>query len=102
MLFACIASPVSQAAPLAGDGPTGRSKHDAQRQIMCDTAGRIAGRNVPLNRSRFAELSAEGFVCRVDRLHERLGVAAAIDLADGLAETAAWYRDEGWLRPSAR
>ena len=102
MLFACVASPVPQAEPLPGDRPTGRSKYAAQRQIMCDTAGRIAGRRVPLNRSRFAELSAEGFVCRVHRLHERLGVAAAIDLADGLAETAAWYRDEGWLKPSAR
>lgn len=70
--------------------------------VLSDLVGRIAGRSVPLNRSRFAELSAEGFVCRVDRLHERLGVAAAIDLADGLAETAAWYRDAGWLKPSAR
>ena len=63
--------------------------------------GRIAGRSLPLNRARFAELSAEGFVCRVDRLYERLGVAAAIDLADGLAETAARYRDAGWLKPLA-
>jgi nucleoside-diphosphate-sugar epimerase len=70
--------------------------------VACDMAGRIAGRSVPLNRSRFAELSAEGFVCQVDRLHERLGVAAAIDLAEGLAETAAWYRDAGWLKRSSR
>jgi nucleoside-diphosphate-sugar epimerase len=70
--------------------------------IVCDLAGQIAGRSLPLNRARFAELSAEGFVCRVDRLHERLGVAAAIDLADGLAETAARYREEGWLKSSAR
>lgn len=66
--------------------------------VLCDAIGRIAGRSVPLNRSRFAELSAEGFVCRVDRLRERLGVAAAIDLAAGLAETAEWYRDAGWLK----
>lgn len=67
--------------------------------VACDMAGRIAGRSLPLNRSRFAELSAEGFVCRVDGLHERLGVAAAIDLAKGLADTAAWYRKLGWLKP---
>jgi nucleoside-diphosphate-sugar epimerase len=67
--------------------------------IVCDMIGRIADRSLPLNRARFAELSAEGFVCRVDRLHERLGVAAAVDLADGLAETAARYRDAGWLKP---
>jgi len=45
---------------------------------------------------------ATGFIGRVDRLHERLDVAAAIALADGLAETAAWYRDGGRLKPSAR
>jgi len=67
--------------------------------IVCDMAGRLAGRSLSLNRARFAELSAEGFVCRVDRLHERLGVAAAVDLADGLAETGVWYRDAGWLKP---
>lgn len=69
---------------------------------MCDTAGRIADRRAPLKRSRCAEFSADGFASRVDRLHQRLGVAAAIDLAAGLAETAAWYRDEGRLKPSAR
>jgi dihydroflavonol-4-reductase len=67
--------------------------------IACDLAGRIAGRRLPLNRARLAELSAAGFVCRVDRLRERLGVAAAIGLADGLAGTGAWYRDAGWLKP---
>jgi len=70
--------------------------------IVGDMAGRIVGRSVPLNRSRFAELSAEGFVCGVDRLRERLGVVAAINLADGLAGTAVWYREEGWLKPSSR
>ena len=102
LLFAWGASPVPQAEPLPGDRRTGRSKHAAQRQIMCDIAGRIADPRVPLNRSRCAEFSAEGFVSRLDRLHQRLGVAAGIDLAYGLAEMAACYRDEGWLKPSAR
>jgi nucleoside-diphosphate-sugar epimerase len=64
----------------------------------CDIAGRVRGRPLPLNRWRYFELSAEGFVCRVDRLRERLGVVAAIDLATGLQETAEWYRREGWLK----
>jgi nucleoside-diphosphate-sugar epimerase len=66
-----------------------------------EMVGRIAGRSLPLNRSRLAELMAAGFVCRVDRLQERLGVVAAIGLAEGLADTAAWYRDAGWLKPPA-
>jgi len=50
-----------------------------------------------LNRSRYRELYADGFACRVDRLREHLGVVAQIDLRDGLEETAAWYKREGWL-----
>jgi hypothetical protein len=35
----------------------------------------------------------------VDRLRERLGIVAELDLPEGLAQTAAWYRREGWIRP---
>ena len=59
--------------------------------------GRASGRPLPLNRSRFVELSAEGFVCRVDRVRERLGVVAEMDLRAGFADTASWYRAAGWL-----
>jgi len=62
-----------------------------------DLAGAIRGRPAPINSSRYAELAAAGFVCRVDRLRERLGVVAQIDLGDGLARTAEWYRTAGWL-----
>jgi nucleoside-diphosphate-sugar epimerase len=62
-----------------------------------DIAGRLSGRTLPMNGRRYAEMSAEGFVCRVDRLRERLGVEAAIGLRDGLKETASWYREHGWL-----
>jgi nucleoside-diphosphate-sugar epimerase len=60
-------------------------------------AGVLRGRPLLLNGSRFRELSSEGFVCSVDRLRERLGVVAQIGLQEGLRDTAAWYRREGWL-----
>jgi hypothetical protein len=31
-------------------------------------------------------------------LRERLGVVAAIGLGEGLAQTADWYRQEGWIK----
>src|SRR5205823_13883956 len=62
-----------------------------------DLVGRLAGRPMPLNQWRFIELSAEGFVCRVDRLREQLGIVAALDLREGMAQTADWYRREGWI-----
>jgi nucleoside-diphosphate-sugar epimerase len=65
--------------------------------LACDLAAPLVGRPLPLNRWRYAELYAEGFVCRVDRLRERLGIVPAIDLREGFAQTAEWYRREGWL-----
>jgi len=62
-----------------------------------DVVGRIRGRRTLIDGPRYRELSAVGFVCRVDRLHDRLGVVAGIDLPEGFSETAAWYRAEGWL-----
>ena len=62
-----------------------------------DAAGALLGRRTVINSRRYAELASEGFVCRVDRLRDRLGVVARMDLRDGLADACAWYRNEGWL-----
>jgi nucleoside-diphosphate-sugar epimerase len=65
--------------------------------VASDAVQRLTGRRLPFNRRRFDEMSTEGFVCRVDRLREGLGVEARVDLRDGFARTAAWYRQHGWL-----
>jgi nucleoside-diphosphate-sugar epimerase len=57
----------------------------------------VSGRLAPINRRRYRELTAVGFVCRVDRLKERLGVVPLIGFEEGIARTAWWYRAEGWL-----
>ncbi|PYQ73390.1 MAG: hypothetical protein DMG01_22615 [Acidobacteria bacterium] len=62
-----------------------------------DAIGALRGKPVVINRRRYDELNAEGFVCRVDRLRDRLGIVAEIALRDGLAQTANWYRSNGWL-----
>lgn len=62
-----------------------------------DLAGAVAGRPVMLNSRRYAEMASEGFVCRVDKLRERLGVVATIGLSEGLGDTARWYAREGWI-----
>ena len=64
---------------------------------ICDVIGRVTGRAMLINRWRYAELAAEGFVCRVDRMRDVLGVTAAVDLAAGVRSTAEWYRRAGWL-----
>ena len=62
-----------------------------------EAVGTLRGKPVVINRRRYDELNAEGFVCRVDRLRDRLGIVAEIGLRDGLAQTAEWYRANGWL-----
>jgi len=66
--------------------------------LACDVAGRILRTPMPLNLWRYAEMASEGFVCRVDRMRDELGVTASVGLCEGMAQTAAWYRDAGWLR----
>jgi nucleoside-diphosphate-sugar epimerase len=62
-----------------------------------DAVGALFGTRTVINSRRYAELASEGFVCRVERLRDRLGVSAQIDLRAGLADAYAWYRREGWL-----
>jgi len=69
--------------------------------FMAALAGEVVrattGERTAINRRRYAELTSPGFVCRVDRLRDRLGVEPRIDLADGIRSTTAWYRDNGWI-----
>jgi nucleoside-diphosphate-sugar epimerase len=62
-----------------------------------DAAGILFGTRALINSRRYAELASEGFVCRVDRLRDRLGIVAVIGLTEGLADASTWYRREGWL-----
>ena len=47
--------------------------------------------------SRLVELRARGFVCSVDRVRQVLGFEATRDFQEGIAETARWYKDRGWI-----
>jgi nucleoside-diphosphate-sugar epimerase len=62
---------------------------------VCEGLGRLVGRTLPIDRRRYDELYSEGFVCRVDRLRERLGVVAEVGLREGLEKSAAWYFRRG-------
>lgn len=62
-----------------------------------DIVSVVSGRVQPLDRWRYREVAAEGFVCRVDRIRERFGVGADTPLTAGLTQTADWYRQQGWL-----
>ena len=48
-----------------------------------DLAGRLRGKPAVINSRRYAELASEGFVCRVERLRDRLGIVAEIGWRKG-------------------
>lgn len=62
-----------------------------------DLQAHLLGRPGLLNRSRYAELTAPGFVCEVSKIERVLGVRARIPHREGFAATAAWYRSRGTL-----
>jgi nucleoside-diphosphate-sugar epimerase len=47
--------------------------------------------------ARASEIRAGGFVCSVDRVRDVLGFTAATPLREGLAQTARWYQNQGWV-----
>jgi nucleoside-diphosphate-sugar epimerase len=56
-----------------------------------DGIAALTGRPAVINTRRYVELYSPGFVCRVDRLRDRLGVSAEVGLREGLARSRAWY-----------
>lgn len=57
----------------------------------------IAGKAPLTSRDRVKALSQPYWGCSIDRARSELGYKEQIPLEDGLRETIAWYRSEGWL-----
>jgi nucleoside-diphosphate-sugar epimerase len=68
-----------------------------QSVAVIGSALSMVGIRPPLDRARWREIDAEGFVCRVDKARDQLGFVASIELGEGLRETAEWYLRTGWL-----
>jgi nucleoside-diphosphate-sugar epimerase len=60
--------------------------------------GKLTGRPQVFDSDKARELLAPAWLCETRRATEDLGFTASIPLEDGLRTTAAWYREEGWLR----
>ncbi len=55
------------------------------------------GRATIFNREKARELLAPGWLCETETAKRDLGFEGRIPLPAGLAGTAAWYREQGWL-----
>jgi nucleoside-diphosphate-sugar epimerase len=67
---------------------------------LCEFACKPLGIDPPLHRRRVAFFTkARAF--SIEKARRLLGYEARTPLAEGLARTAAWYREQGLLRPAA-
>ena len=63
---------------------------------VSEALGRLRGTLPPLTRDK-AEAARHAWVCSVEKAHARFGYAPTVGLAEGMAETVAWYQGAGWL-----
>lgn len=64
--------------------------------VAAELAGRVLGAYPPLNREKTRE-AKHTWLCSVEKAQREIGYRPAVGLEEGMAETVAWYRDEGWL-----
>jgi len=64
---------------------------------LSELAGRLRGKAPVFNRQKARELAAPGWACATQKAKRELGFTADIGLPVGLAMTALWYRERGWL-----
>jgi len=69
----------------------------AAAAAVSEWAAALAGRATIFNRDKARELLAPGWLCETETARRDLGFEARIPLPQGLTETAAWYRAQGWL-----
>jgi nucleoside-diphosphate-sugar epimerase len=62
-----------------------------------ERVARWAGRPAIFNREKAEEMLASGWVCDLSGSEALLAPEAATPLAEGVAQTADWYRSQGWL-----
>ncbi|HEY2882183.1 MAG TPA: NAD-dependent epimerase/dehydratase family protein [Pirellulales bacterium] len=62
-----------------------------------EVVGRLTNRPRYLNFDRARELAAGHWVCSAEKARRELGFTADVPLQERISETAAWYREHGWL-----
>jgi nucleoside-diphosphate-sugar epimerase len=65
--------------------------------LLQEGIARLTGKPAILSRDRYRELSAPGWVCDSTRLRVQTGFVSPTPVSEGIALTAAWYRQHGWL-----
>ncbi|HEX6694722.1 MAG TPA: NAD-dependent epimerase/dehydratase family protein [Longimicrobiales bacterium] len=64
---------------------------------VSELSAKAVNRSTMFSREKVRELLAPGWLCETAGAKEAFGFAAGIPLAQGLRDTAEWYRFHGWL-----
>jgi nucleoside-diphosphate-sugar epimerase len=65
----------------------------AMSEVVC----RVMNKPSLLNRQKYSELRAPGWVCDAGRLRMEVGFTASTRLSEGIRQTIVWYREKGWV-----
>ncbi len=65
--------------------------------LLAEVGARVTGSQPSMDRRRARDMSDFAWTCDTSPAEGALGWKPAIPLRDGLARTAEWYRDVGWL-----
>lgn len=66
--------------------------------LLQEAVSRLTRQPSVLSLQKFAELRAAGWVCDATRVRQDLDFICTTGLRIGIAETLAWYRQQGWLQ----
>ncbi len=64
---------------------------------ISELAGNLSRTSPPLNREKAREILYATKQCSSNKATEHFGYTSQISLKDGIYETIAWYREQGWL-----
>jgi nucleoside-diphosphate-sugar epimerase len=65
---------------------------------IAEAAGFLSRRAVTLNRHKAREILQKAWLCSHERAADHFGYEPEWGLDRGMAETASWYRKEGWIK----
>lgn len=65
--------------------------------VVQQLCSRVTAKPMLLNLQKYAELRAPGWVCDATRLKNDTGCECPTGLKQGVSETVAWYKTNGWI-----
>lgn len=64
---------------------------------LCTAYSKVSGQVLPFSLDKIKEIEAPAWTCRNEKAKEVLGFTPYWTLERGLAQTAKWYKENGWI-----